>query len=255
MRILWVVPRYGRGIAGGAETLVRALATRCAAEGWTAEVATTCARDHVTWADELPAGTVGRGRRRRAPLPGRARATGARYERPARGDPRPAAPATPTSSSGSRNSVWSPGMQEFLEDETGHDLRVLSPYLFGTTLWGAQAAPERSALLPCLHDEPYARLTHRAARAWAPCAGASSTPPPRSAWPGASRPVRDGGVVGMGFDPPAGPPPAAARGRRGTSAPTSSTPGASRRASACTVGGGPRGAPAAPSARTGPRWC
>lgn len=31
------------------------------------------------------------------------------------------------------------------------------PYAFPTTFWGALLAPERSFLLPCLHDEPYAR--------------------------------------------------------------------------------------------------
>ena len=51
-----MVPRYGDDIVGGAETLVRALARRCAAQGWDCEVATTCAVDHVTWADARPAG-------------------------------------------------------------------------------------------------------------------------------------------------------------------------------------------------------
>jgi glycosyltransferase involved in cell wall biosynthesis len=34
---------------------------------------------------------------------------------------------------------------------------VFIPYPFPTTFWGALLAPERSFLLPCLHDEPYAR--------------------------------------------------------------------------------------------------
>ncbi len=33
------------------------------------------------------------------------------------------------------------------------------PYAFPTTFWGALIAPERSFVLPCLHDEPYARYT------------------------------------------------------------------------------------------------
>ncbi|HSJ73853.1 MAG TPA: glycosyltransferase [Miltoncostaeaceae bacterium] len=203
MRILWVVPRYGRGIAGGAETHVRALATRCAAEGWSAEVAATCARDHVTWADELPEGTavedgVPVHRFRVGPRDGR------RYE---------ALHAAIMSGRAGyadelewlANSVWSPGMQEFLEDEPGHDLRVLSPYLFGTTLWGAQAAPERSALMPCLHDEPYARLT-TVRRVMGAVRGALFNAPAEERLARRIAPVRDGGVVGMGFDPPEGPP-------------------------------------------------
>src|SRR5262249_35517468 len=35
---------------------------------------------------------------------------------------------------------------------------IFLPYLFGTTLLGAQIAPVRSVLIPCLHDEPFAYL-------------------------------------------------------------------------------------------------
>jgi glycosyltransferase involved in cell wall biosynthesis len=34
---------------------------------------------------------------------------------------------------------------------------IFIPYAFPTTFWGALLAPQRSFLLPCLHDEPYAR--------------------------------------------------------------------------------------------------
>ena len=55
-----------------------------------------------------------------------------------------------------------------------HDYRaiVFSPYLFWTTLVGAEVAPERSIVMPCLHDEGYARLNvvrrvvGSVARAW-----------------------------------------------------------------------------------------
>ncbi len=203
MRILWVVPRYGRGIVGGAETLVRALATRCAAMGWDCEVATTCAVDHVTWADALPAGTSDEDGVRVHRFP-----VGPRD--PRRHDALHAAVVGGRAGYAEQlewlsHGVWSPGLQEFLED-ADHDLRVLAPYLFGTTIWGAQAAPERSALLPCLHDEPYAhlRIVHDVVGAVRGCLFNA---------PGEERlarrlyAVRDGGVVGIGFDPPDGPPP------------------------------------------------
>ena len=45
------------------------------------------------------------------------------------------------------NSVWSPGLQEFLEEHgADYELTLFAPYFFGTTVWGAQVAPERSAL-------------------------------------------------------------------------------------------------------------
>jgi glycosyltransferase involved in cell wall biosynthesis len=34
---------------------------------------------------------------------------------------------------------------------------VFMPYAFPTTFWGALLAPDKSYVLPCLHDEPYAR--------------------------------------------------------------------------------------------------
>jgi glycosyltransferase involved in cell wall biosynthesis len=209
MRILWVVPRYGRGVQGGAETLVRALAGRCARMGWPAEVATTCARDHVTWADELPPGTSVEDGVTVHRFPAGPR-DAARY------DALHAAVLAGRAGYADElewlsHSVWSPGLQAFLEDQDRHDLRVLSPYLFGTTLWGAQATPERSALLPCLHDEPYARL-RTVARVLAAVRGCMFNAPGEERLARRLAPVRDGGVVGMGFDPPegpAGPPPAA----------------------------------------------
>lgn len=47
-----VVPRYGVEILGGAELGARMLAERLVAQlGWSVEVFTTCAQDHMTWAD------------------------------------------------------------------------------------------------------------------------------------------------------------------------------------------------------------
>lgn len=57
MRYGLVVPRYGVEIFGGAELAARMLAEHAVADlGWSVEVFTTCARDHMTWADEYPAG-------------------------------------------------------------------------------------------------------------------------------------------------------------------------------------------------------
>src|SRR5690554_2466147 len=56
-RIGFVVPRYGDGVLGGAETLARTVAEEVArADLAEVEVLTTCARNHITWENELPPG-------------------------------------------------------------------------------------------------------------------------------------------------------------------------------------------------------
>ena len=55
MKLAVVVQRYGADINGGAEQHARYIAERLATRAQV-EVVTTCARDYVTWKNELPAG-------------------------------------------------------------------------------------------------------------------------------------------------------------------------------------------------------
>jgi len=58
MKVVFVTPRYGPQVMGGAETAARQLAEHLIAEtGWEAEAYSTCALDPHTWADELEPGT------------------------------------------------------------------------------------------------------------------------------------------------------------------------------------------------------
>jgi len=204
MRLLWVLPRFGGSTVGGAERLVGELAARGVPDEWDSEVATTCAVDHYTWANALPAGLSEENGLivRRFEVGPR---DSARYEQlhPAILSGR-ADYATELEWLG--NSVWSPGLQRFLEVEVKrYDLTLFAPYFFGTTVWGAQIAPERSALIPCLHDEPYAHL-RTIRRVLGSVRGCifNSDAEGRLAYGLAN--IRDSGVVGLGFDPPAGPP-------------------------------------------------
>ena len=56
--ITFVSPRYGSDVVGGAESAVRALATRLAADGYDIAVLTSRARSYVTWADDYLEGTT-----------------------------------------------------------------------------------------------------------------------------------------------------------------------------------------------------
>ena len=55
MKVAVAVQRYGADINGGAELHARYIAERLARHAQV-EVVTTCARDYVTWRNELPAG-------------------------------------------------------------------------------------------------------------------------------------------------------------------------------------------------------
>ncbi|MGH9180733.1 MAG: glycosyltransferase [Acidimicrobiales bacterium] len=57
MRLLFVVQRYGKQVAGGAELCCRRYATRLAARGHDVEVLTSCALNYVDWANALTPGT------------------------------------------------------------------------------------------------------------------------------------------------------------------------------------------------------
>jgi len=55
-RIAFIIQRYGLEVVGGAEALCRTMA-RHLLPYWQIEVLTTCAHDHMTWANAFPAGT------------------------------------------------------------------------------------------------------------------------------------------------------------------------------------------------------
>jgi glycosyltransferase involved in cell wall biosynthesis len=155
-RFAFVIPRYFDGIAGGAETLMGTIASHLKARGDTVEVWATCAKDNRTWNNEFPPGQSEVGG---LPL----------YRFPV--DPR-------------NLDAWIPiqlalhdGQKISTEDQLtwmaesvnsralyAHiarharefDALFFGPYLFGTTFWGSLIAPDKSILIPCLHDEAYA---------------------------------------------------------------------------------------------------
>jgi glycosyltransferase involved in cell wall biosynthesis len=204
MRLLWVLPRFGGSTVGGAERLVGELAARGVPDEWRSEVATTCAADHFTWKNELPPGeSVEDGIVVRRFEVGRRDA--ARYERL-----HAAILARRVDYAAElewlANGVWSPGLLRFLEEQMGnYDLALFAPYFFGTTVWGAQVAPERSALVPCLHDEPYARL-RTVRRLLESVRGCVFNSEAEERLARRISQIRCSGVVGLGFDRPAGKP-------------------------------------------------
>jgi glycosyltransferase involved in cell wall biosynthesis len=204
MRLLWVAPRFDAATVGGAERLVRALATRALPEGWSSEIATTCALDHETWENVLEPGEFVEDGLvvRRFPVGPR---DGSRFWQLHR---------AVVSGEASyldelewlSNSAWSPELQEFIAQAgDAYDLVLFAPYLFGTTVWGAQIRPERTVLVPCLHDEPYAYL-RTVGQVFRSARGCLFNSRGEARLAQRLHGVR-GDVVGMGFDPPEDEPP------------------------------------------------
>lgn len=57
--------------------------------------------------------------------------------------------------------INSPKLYHYMEEHKDeYMVFVFIPYLFGTTYYGISVCPEKSVLIPCLHDEGYAYLEH-----------------------------------------------------------------------------------------------
>lgn len=158
-RLAFVIPWYGQNILGGAELVCRTTAEHLAAAGVPVEVLTTCARDLFGgWQQNFhPAGKTAENGVpvRRFPLTVHPLTTfGTLNERLIAG-----LPVSPEDEVAYfRQSVNSSALYQAIRDERGDSLFIFLPYPFGTTFFGAQVAPESSMLMPCLHDEGYARM-------------------------------------------------------------------------------------------------
>jgi len=203
VRVAFVVPRYGEGIVGGAETLTRGLAEHLAASGALVEVLTTCARDHLTWKNVLAAGSAiehGVAVRRFPVKPRNERAFSRLHRRILRGSHL----TVEEELRWAEESVSSPALFAYLVDHRlEYDAVCFAPYLFGTTLWGVQMVPERAVLIPCLHDEPFAHLG-MVRGAFEACRGFIFNSPPEAELARKLYAIdgRPAGIVGLGFDRP-----------------------------------------------------
>jgi len=157
--LVFVSPRFGREILGGAEFVVREMALGLLGRGWDVEVLTTCAINPYTWANELPPGEkVEDGilvRRFENVL-----ASSGSKEHWVHG--RIYGGETPSLDD---QVTWlnalfrTPGLFEALYRERARFQAVIfAPYLFWTTTVCMPAVADRAIVMPCLHDEVYAHL-------------------------------------------------------------------------------------------------
>jgi glycosyltransferase involved in cell wall biosynthesis len=157
--IAFVPPRYGVDVLGGAEAALREMAQGLHARGYPVEILTTCARNHFTWANELPPGTSSEGGIQVHRFP-----TVMSHNRSER-NRLEAAIAGGAELTLEEQQRWINGLfrvpdlfHHLLDHGDRYQGLVFAPYLFWTTYACSQVFPERTALLACLHDEPFARL-------------------------------------------------------------------------------------------------
>lgn len=155
MNLAIIVPRWSATVIGGAERLAANYA-RLLRHDHKVTVLTTCALDHITWRNELPAGeftedgiTV-----RRFPADPR---DAARYAQLQEGIYRHERLAAAAEAAWQENGVVSSALLNHVRD-TPYDLVLGLPYLFGVVQQGLRAAGRRAVLVPCLHPEPHAEL-------------------------------------------------------------------------------------------------
>jgi len=157
--IAFVTPRYGYDILGGAEQGARKWAEQLAANGFNVEVLTTNMVDIVQWQTaSLPEVEVIHGVTvRRFPVDlvdpvgfhevQIKAALGAKISRH-------------DEEHFMAHNLRSRALEDYIaRHREDYAAFIFTPYLFGTSYYGAQQAGDRAFHIPCLHDEPAARFT------------------------------------------------------------------------------------------------
>jgi glycosyltransferase involved in cell wall biosynthesis len=155
MKVVFVTPRYGPEVMGGAESASRLLAEHLAAEpGIEVAAYSTCALDHISWENELPAGTTEMNGVSLTRFEVAARREDSFYKLDGR---LRRSPRHVTWEQSERwielNGPQVPGLIDALV-EGDADVAVFSPYLFLLTVSGIRAARTATVLHAAAHDEP-----------------------------------------------------------------------------------------------------
>ncbi len=158
-KLAFVAPWYGRNIPGGAETVTYQTATRLKQAGFDVEVLTTCIRDvRADWAtnhhkpglemiDGVP---VRRFRVKKRDKPAFDQVNWQLMQGQA---------VTAQEETIFNNEmIRCPDLYAYIRQRQDDYLFIFIPYMFATTYFGAQIIPRQSIVIPCLHDEAYARL-------------------------------------------------------------------------------------------------
>jgi glycosyltransferase involved in cell wall biosynthesis len=151
--------RFGSGIIGGAETSLRTIAAELQQAGQHVEIFTTCTSHESDWTNDLPVGTLTLDSLRvhRFPIDPHERAAHHETIRKIL-DANGQVDGT-TEQDYLRHSIHSTKLVEVLRQRRAEfDAIIVGPYLFGLTHDITREFAEQTLLLPCFHEEPFARL-------------------------------------------------------------------------------------------------
>lgn len=157
-RVAFVPIRYGPEIVGGSEALTREIALGLAERSWEVEVLTTRVVDHHAWGNDLPEGASSDGgvTVRRFSTVAQGSRCGLRAQLQIQDGKLPPVDDQWTWV-GFRFTV--PDLfHHLLRYGSGYDAVVFSPYMFWNTTACLSAVAGNAVVMPCLHDESYARL-------------------------------------------------------------------------------------------------
>ena len=155
MKLAFVTPRYGTEVIGGAESAARMLAERVATRpDWDVEVLTSCALDHLTWENAVPAGTQVLNGVTVHRFPSSSPRTLDYFDLDAR---LRVAPSEASLADSRRwialNGPLCPDLVDAVSTADA-DLFACYPYLFATTVDALAVARTPVVLHPAAHDEP-----------------------------------------------------------------------------------------------------
>ncbi len=158
--IAFVAPRFPEGsTVGGAETLLKALASRLTANGHKVSFLTTCARNHFTWANEVEPGTREIDGVNVTFFPVDSDRDIDLFLSIQESICRRRDISEEEELIWLRNNVNSRALCDHLRQNSGqYDRIIVGPYLFGLSYFAAAVVPSKTILVPCLHDEPFAYL-------------------------------------------------------------------------------------------------
>lgn len=154
-RLAIVASRYGPDVVGGAEAMLREAASGLARRGWDVEVLTTSAADHGS--PEDASGRDGGVLVRRFPVVDDSSGE-------ARAEVEAALQARQPVGVGAQERWMNDGprapalFDHLIREGDRYRAIVVGPYSAWTTFACGQVATGRTLLMPCLHDEPMARL-------------------------------------------------------------------------------------------------